>query len=123
MRIQKVARNGSKLDDGPSTRSKFEGGPSILTMHECLLWEEIKDLVLAPTRELAEQEYVQHVMSPLLGSEHVDVGVSLSLNNFTESGCFYEYFCSRTGKHYYLFCCFQEGKALEEFHSNILVSC
>ncbi|KAM7531846.1 hypothetical protein LguiB_035256 [Lonicera macranthoides] len=86
LRVQKVARNGSKLDDGPSTRSKFEGGPSILTMYERLLWEEIKDLVLAPTRELAEQEYVQHVMSPLLGSEHVDVGLRvLVAREFLES--------------------------------------
>lgn len=63
------------MEEGPATRSKFEGGPSILTMHERILWKGKKELVAASTRELAEKEYVQHVMSPLLGSEHLDVGV------------------------------------------------
>ncbi|KAA8528670.1 hypothetical protein F0562_036025 [Nyssa sinensis] len=64
LRIQKSVRNGFKCEDGPSA----------LTMHECLLWEDTKDLVSAPTKEIAEQQYVQHVMIPLLGPEHVDAG-------------------------------------------------
>lgn len=32
------------------------------------------DLLSAPTREIAEHLYVQDVMSPLLGSNHVDAG-------------------------------------------------
>lgn len=65
LRVHKVSRNGSECENDLSP----------FTMHECLLWKEINDLLLAPTREIAEQLYVQHVMSPLLGSEHVDAGV------------------------------------------------
>ncbi|KAA8537591.1 hypothetical protein F0562_027199 [Nyssa sinensis] len=65
LRLQKAPRNGSECGDGHSA----------LTIHECLLWKDTKDLVSAPTREIAEQLYVQHVMSPLLGSEYVDAGI------------------------------------------------
>ncbi|CAK9176392.1 unnamed protein product [Ilex paraguariensis] len=67
LRIQKVSRN----------ESHCEKCPLALNMHECLLWKETKNLVSAPTREIAEQLYVQHVMSPLLGSEHVDAGIRI----------------------------------------------
>lgn len=57
------------------TQSECVNALTALTIHECLLWKEIDNLVLAPTREIAEHLYVQHVMCPLLGSEHVDSGV------------------------------------------------
>ncbi|KAL2504063.1 Inositol-pentakisphosphate 2-kinase family protein [Abeliophyllum distichum] len=65
LRIQKVPRNGSES----------ENGPSALTMHEFLLWGEHEGLISAPTREIAEHLYVQQVMCPLLGSKHVDAGI------------------------------------------------
>ncbi|XP_027149687.1 inositol-pentakisphosphate 2-kinase-like [Coffea eugenioides] len=67
LRIPKVSTNGSHL----------ENGHSALTPHECLLWKDTADLTSAPTREIAEQLYVQHVMRPLLGSEHVDAGMRI----------------------------------------------
>ncbi|XP_028087959.1 inositol-pentakisphosphate 2-kinase-like isoform X4 [Camellia sinensis] len=44
-------------------------------MDECRLWKETKDLVSAPTREIAKQLYVKHVICPLLGPEYVDAGI------------------------------------------------
>lgn len=44
--------------------------------HECLLWQKVEGIFAAATREIAEQLYVEHVMCPMLGSEHVDAGVS-----------------------------------------------
>ncbi|KAL6981878.1 Inositol-pentakisphosphate 2-kinase [Sarracenia purpurea var. burkii] len=81
LRIQKVPRNGSPIHGYDSGDSH-----SALTMDECLLWKEIEDLVSTPTREIAEQLYVQHVIAPLLGSEHVDAGVQVFLSReFLES--------------------------------------
>ncbi|KAL1823367.1 hypothetical protein ACET3Z_010145 [Daucus carota] len=64
LRVHKVSRSDSEC----------ENALTALTIHECLLWKEIDDLVLAPTREFAEHLYVQHVMCPLLGTDHVDSG-------------------------------------------------
>lgn len=70
LRIQKAPRNGS-----PRYVSETKDGHSSLTLDECRLWKETEDLVSAPTREIAEQLYVQHVITPLLGPGHVDAGV------------------------------------------------
>ncbi|KAK4342499.1 hypothetical protein RND71_038315 [Anisodus tanguticus] len=67
LRIQKVPRNGS--EDG--------NGYSGLTKQECLLWKEVNEIVSAPTREIAQHFFVQHVMCSLLGFEHVDAGISI----------------------------------------------
>ncbi|PSS31320.1 Inositol-pentakisphosphate 2-kinase [Actinidia chinensis var. chinensis] len=81
LRIQKAPRNGS-----PRFGSDSEDGHSSLTTDECLLWKETKDLVSAPTRKIAEQLYVQHVITPLLGSGHVDPGIRvLVTREFLES--------------------------------------
>lgn len=50
---------------------------SYLSEHECLLWKEDCDLLSAPTREIAKHLYVQYVMCPLLGSNHVDAGIRI----------------------------------------------
>ncbi|KDP38543.1 hypothetical protein JCGZ_04468 [Jatropha curcas] len=77
MRIQKIARNGS---------SRRLGEHTVLTEQERLLWRESKELVSAPTKELAEWFYVKHVMSPLLGPKHVDAGMHVSVSrDFLES--------------------------------------
>ncbi|KAF5455887.1 hypothetical protein F2P56_025417 [Juglans regia] len=65
MRIPKAPRNGS-----PHMRS-----PTALSTHERLLWRDVDGIVSSPNKEIAAQFYVQHVMVPLLGSEHVDAGM------------------------------------------------
>ncbi|XP_047946534.1 inositol-pentakisphosphate 2-kinase IPK1-like isoform X4 [Salvia hispanica] len=64
LRIQKV----------PNDRPECENGHSALVNHESSLWGKFECIVSAPTREIAEHIYVQKVMCPLLGSEHVDAG-------------------------------------------------
>ena len=65
MRVQKVPRVGS-----PGSRS-----PTALSKNERVLWKEIDGIVSCPNKEIAAQLYVDHVMSPLLGSKYVDSGV------------------------------------------------
>ncbi|KAK4429288.1 Inositol-pentakisphosphate 2-kinase [Sesamum alatum] len=65
LRIQKVPTNGSECENGHSALTKLEG----------ILWGKFEGIVSAPTRETAGQLYVQKVMCPLLGSEHVDAGI------------------------------------------------
>lgn len=69
--MQKIPQNGS---NGIT-------GSSVFSAHELLLWKDHKDLILAPTREIAARLYLVHVMSPLLGSKHVDAGVCSSANS------------------------------------------
>ncbi|KAI8574620.1 hypothetical protein RHMOL_Rhmol01G0368200 [Rhododendron molle] len=64
----------------PETGYDSEDSHSTLENDECLLWRETEDLVSAPTREIAEQLYVQHVISPLLGYEQVDDGIRVYLS-------------------------------------------
>ncbi|KAK8988986.1 hypothetical protein V6N11_030357 [Hibiscus sabdariffa] len=65
MRIQKSQRNGKTVVKGSKA----------LTTHERLIWRESEELTASPNREIVEQLYVKHVMSPLLGPKHVDVGI------------------------------------------------
>ncbi|CAH9077839.1 unnamed protein product [Cuscuta europaea] len=67
LRVQKVPTNGSECQSGHLG----------LTMHESHLWKDVKELVSAPTREIAGHFFVQHVMRPLLGAKHVDAGVHI----------------------------------------------
>ncbi|XP_009792964.1 inositol-pentakisphosphate 2-kinase-like [Nicotiana sylvestris] len=69
LRIQKVPRNGSENGNG------YLG----LTNQECILWKEVNEIVSAPTREIAQHYFVQHVMCPLLGPGHVDAGISIQV--------------------------------------------
>lgn len=47
----------------------------VLSNDECLLWKDMLEHVAACSKEIAGQLYMLHVMSPLLGSEHVNAGV------------------------------------------------
>ncbi|KAG5613417.1 hypothetical protein H5410_024698 [Solanum commersonii] len=67
LRVQKVPRNGSQCENGHPG----------LTELECLMWKEFKELVSAPTKEMAEYCFVQHVMCSLLGSKNVDAGIHI----------------------------------------------
>ncbi|KAL7203552.1 hypothetical protein ACSBR2_016766 [Camellia fascicularis] len=84
LRIQKAPRNGSPRCESPRYGSDNEDNHSAelaLTTDECLLWKEIEDLGSAPSREIAEQLYVQHIITPLLGSEHVDAGIRVHVSS------------------------------------------
>lgn len=65
MRIHKAPENGTHCSNGSLSFSK----------HERLLWKDFEELVQSPTKEIAAQQYARHVISPLLGSKHVDAGV------------------------------------------------
>ncbi|GFP98397.1 inositol-pentakisphosphate 2-kinase [Phtheirospermum japonicum] len=74
LRIPKVPNHGSD-----------ENGHSPLTKLECIMWGEFDGIVSAPTREIAEQLYVQKVMCPLLGPDHVDAGLALLASGILSS--------------------------------------
>nr|XP_004238270.2 inositol-pentakisphosphate 2-kinase isoform X1 [Solanum lycopersicum]XP_025886662.1 inositol-pentakisphosphate 2-kinase isoform X1 [Solanum lycopersicum] len=65
LRVQKVPKNGSQRENGHPG----------LTELERLMWKEFEELVSAPTKEMAEYCFVQHVMCSLLGSKNVDAGI------------------------------------------------
>ena len=67
MRIQKSQRNGNI--------GVIESGT--LTTHERLLWRENEELAASPNKETVQLLYVKHVMRPLLGPKHVEVGVCI----------------------------------------------
>ncbi|XP_051139833.1 inositol-pentakisphosphate 2-kinase-like [Andrographis paniculata] len=76
LRIQKIS----------NTEPACENGQTVLTKHENLLWSQYEGIVSAPTREIADQLYVQKVICPLLGSEHVDAGIRvLASKEFLEA--------------------------------------
>lgn len=65
LRIRKAPENGTQSSNGILSFSN----------HERLLWKDFEELVQSPTKEIAAQKYVQHVITPLLGSKHVDAGI------------------------------------------------
>lgn len=76
IRVQKVGRNGSKC----------ENGHAVLSKHERIVWKDAGAIVTSPTKEVAQQLYVQCVMIPLLGSEYVDAGIRILVSRkFLES--------------------------------------
>ncbi|KAJ8772517.1 hypothetical protein K2173_027694 [Erythroxylum novogranatense] len=77
MRIQKVARNGKS----GGVQRNLE-----LSEKEKLLWRDAEEVVSSPNREIADQLYVKHVMTPLLGAKYVDSGMRvLVTRNFLEA--------------------------------------
>lgn len=65
LRVQKARRE----------EPQFEKKKQLLSNDECLLWKDMQELVASVSKEISGRLYVLHVMSPLLGSEHVDAGV------------------------------------------------
>ncbi|XP_011623523.1 inositol-pentakisphosphate 2-kinase [Amborella trichopoda] len=65
LRVQKTSKGDAQ--------SKSINDP-ILSTHDRLLWGDIEELVTATSKEILAHSYVQHVMRPLLASEHVDAG-------------------------------------------------
>ena len=70
--------------------------------HESLLWGKFEGIVSAPTKEIAEHVYVQKVMCPLLGSEHVDAGVRYSSRKFWSENCPFPLSCIISCPWFYL---------------------
>ncbi|KAH9624291.1 hypothetical protein KSS87_014019 [Heliosperma pusillum] len=76
IRVQKIPRN----------MAKYELGRSFLPKHELLLWEGVGDIIRSPNKEIADQRFVQCVMTPLLGAEFVDPGICVLVSKeFLES--------------------------------------
>ncbi|WOL06112.1 inositol-pentakisphosphate 2-kinase IPK1 isoform X3 [Canna indica] len=65
LRIQKVENRKDLSADGCL----------VLSNHEKLLWENISELVESASKDLAARAFVQHVMSNLLNSKHIDGGI------------------------------------------------
>ncbi|WOK99991.1 inositol-pentakisphosphate 2-kinase IPK1-like [Canna indica] len=65
LRIQKVENRKNLSADGCL----------VLSNHEKLLWENISELVESTSKDLAARAFVQHVMSNLLNSKHIDAGI------------------------------------------------
>lgn len=70
LRVQKAARE--ELD---RTKSR-----TALTVHERLVWKDTDSLVSSANKEHACQLFVQHVISPLLGSKYVDAGIRIPVS-------------------------------------------
>ncbi|XP_047341935.1 inositol-pentakisphosphate 2-kinase-like [Impatiens glandulifera] len=49
----------------------------VLSSDECLVWNKTLGLESNPSKEVAQQVYIQRIMQPLLGTEHVDAGVQV----------------------------------------------
>lgn len=59
---------------------------SVLSTYEILLWKGAKDIVSSISKEAVGQLYVQNIMLPLLGVDHVDAGtIILVTNKFLEA--------------------------------------
>ncbi|KAF5740786.1 inositol-pentakisphosphate 2-kinase-like isoform X1 [Tripterygium wilfordii] len=84
MRVQKEKRE--KSHGHRRKKSERPKSPSSLTVEERLLWKDAGELISSPTKEIMEQVYVQHVISPLLGPKHVDPGIRILVSReFLES--------------------------------------
>lgn len=47
--------------------------------HERRLWSDVKEIATADSRDVASRMFAVHVMRPLLGDDHVDAGVCVSV--------------------------------------------
>ncbi|XP_042482693.1 inositol-pentakisphosphate 2-kinase-like [Macadamia integrifolia] len=75
-----------RIQKAPRGRSLCPTDTSVLSMFECLLWKDINELVSSTSKEVVGQLFALYVMRPLLGSEHVDVGMRVLVSRrFLES--------------------------------------
>ncbi|XP_078431173.1 inositol-pentakisphosphate 2-kinase-like isoform X2 [Wolffia australiana] len=70
LRVQKVKRKKSSWKGAAR-----EPGLPVLTPHERVLWRDVDKIGECTSKEIAGQLYTLHVLSPLLGDEHVDPGM------------------------------------------------
>ncbi|CAA6665376.1 unnamed protein product [Spirodela intermedia] len=57
-----------------------EPGSPVLTSHERILWKDVDKIGECTSKDIAGQLYALHVMSPLLGAEHVDPGMHVAVS-------------------------------------------
>ncbi|XP_010254762.1 PREDICTED: inositol-pentakisphosphate 2-kinase-like isoform X2 [Nelumbo nucifera] len=75
-----------RLQKAPKNISQSMNGTSVFSVQECLLWKDTNDLLSSTSKENVGQLYSLHIMSPLLGSEHVDPGMRILVSKeFLES--------------------------------------
>lgn len=60
-----------------ASRKVAPGSEQWLNGHERLIWKDNPDILSSPSKEIAQQMFVQNVMTPRLGSQHIDAGVCL----------------------------------------------
>ncbi|XP_077244310.1 inositol-pentakisphosphate 2-kinase IPK1-like [Tasmannia lanceolata] len=65
IRVQKALKN-----EPQSTNTDL-----ILSVDESMLWADKQELITSTSKEILGQRFALHVMSPLLGSKHVDPGM------------------------------------------------
>ena len=68
LRVQKVRRKKNSVR---------EQGSLVLSAHERVLWKDVDKIGECTSKDIAGQLFSLHVMSPLLGDEHVDPGVCM----------------------------------------------
>lgn len=82
VKIGKVLR----VQKSPRAEPQSATNKPVLSMLECLLWKDTPGLVASVSREVSGQLFALYVMSPLLGSEHVDAGIHVLVSkDFLES--------------------------------------
>ncbi|XP_043709718.1 inositol-pentakisphosphate 2-kinase-like isoform X2 [Telopea speciosissima] len=75
-----------RIQKAPRSRSQCTTDTSVLSMFDCLIWKDTNELVSSTSKEVVGQLFVFYVMRPLLGSEHVDVGMHVLVSRkFLES--------------------------------------
>ncbi|XP_010940105.1 inositol-pentakisphosphate 2-kinase IPK1 isoform X3 [Elaeis guineensis] len=76
LRIQKV----------PKGSTKSVNGCAVLSRHEKLLWGDVEELVESKSKDIAQQNYIKHVMSHMLGPKYIDEGTYVTVSReFLES--------------------------------------
>ncbi|KAM0932891.1 putative inositol-pentakisphosphate 2-kinase [Dioscorea sansibarensis] len=71
LRVEKIQKG--------ATRSAEEC--EVLTVHEKLVWAAIGEPVESASKKIIQQAFVMTVLNPLLGSEHMDVGMHVSVSS------------------------------------------
>lgn len=69
-----------------ASRKVAPGSEQWLNGHERLIWKDNPDILSSPSKEIAQQMFVQNVMTPRLGSQHIDAGIRVLVSReFLES--------------------------------------
>ncbi|WKA10176.1 hypothetical protein VitviT2T_027761 [Vitis vinifera] len=77
---------GKVLRIQKASRKVAPGSEQWLNGHERLIWKDNPDILSSPSKEIAQQMFVQNVMAPRLGSQHIDAGIRVLVSReFLES--------------------------------------
>ncbi|KAJ9674773.1 hypothetical protein PVL29_023980 [Vitis rotundifolia] len=77
---------GKVLRIQKASRKVAPGSEQWVNGHERLIWKDNPDILSSPSKEIAQQMFVQNVMAPLLGSQHIDAGIRVLVpREFLES--------------------------------------